>query len=81
MDFIIKFYSQAPIALIILVINILCIIGSLIALSIIQKSEESVKDKKFFTIIDLVFLFINLILLVLILAISFYLGLIFLLIG
>lgn len=81
MDFIIKFYSQAPIALIILVINVLCIIGSLVALSIIQKSEESVKDKKFFTIIALVFLFINLILLVLILAISFYLGLIFLLIG
>lgn len=81
MDFIIKFYSQAPIALIILVINVLCIIGSLVALSIIQKSEESVEDKKFFTIIDLVFLFINLILLVLILAISFYLGLIFLLIG
>lgn len=47
MDFIIKFYSQAPIALIILVINVLCIIGSLVALSIIQKSEESVKDKNF----------------------------------
>ncbi len=71
-EFITKFFFEVPAAIILLVINIVCIVGSLVAFPFIQKSSMLEKEKKLATILDTVFLILNMFALFALFAISIF---------
>ena len=71
-EFITKFFFEVPTAIILLVINIFCIVGSLVEFPLIQKSSMLEKEKKLATILDPVFLILNMFALFALFAISIF---------
>lgn len=71
-EFITKFFFEVPAAIILLVINIFCIVGSLVAFPLIQKSSMIEKEKKLAIILDTVFLILNMFALFALFAISIF---------
>ncbi|WP_346886748.1 hypothetical protein [Clostridium sp. UBA4395] len=71
-EFIAKIFFEVPAAKILLVINIICIVGSLVAFPLIQKSSMLEKEKKLATILDTVFLILNMFALFALFAISIF---------
>jgi len=76
-EFITKFFFEVPASIILLGINIFCIVGSLVAFPLIQKSSISEKEKNLVTILDTAFLILNMFALFVLIAISIFVPILF----
>jgi len=76
-EFITKFFLEVPAAIILLGINIFCIVGSLVAVPLIQKSSMLEKEKKIATLLDTAFLILNMFVLLVLIAISIFVPILF----